>query len=282
MTNTDDELAEQYLTECRGRLASIETDLLAAERGAGGDAAIDEQLVNRISRSAHSVGEKGFFDPKTRELAHEMEDALKRVRGGELLPTPQLAGVLLRATHRLDELIQNPGKSHAADNTEVIAALRGLTANPRAFGEKLSGSLIEAGPRGAKSMRALLVEDDFSSRLLLQTFLSRYGECHIAVNGREAVEAFRSRLAEGKRYDLICMDLMMPEMDGREALRQIRALEAANGIRSNAGAKIIMTTAANDIEDVMRCFRELCDAYLVKPVNLGTLLDKMKSFELVP
>ena len=44
----------------------------------------------------------------------------------------------------------------------------------------------------------LLVEDDFASRLLLQTFLSRYGECHIAVNGREAVEAFRAALEQGR------------------------------------------------------------------------------------
>jgi two-component system chemotaxis response regulator CheY len=41
-------------------------------------------------------------------------------------------------------------------------------------------------------MRTLIVEDDFTSRLLLQSFLSEYGECHIAVNGREAVAAFRT------------------------------------------------------------------------------------------
>ena len=70
-------------------------------------------------------------------------------------------------------------------------------------------------------LRILLAEDDFTSRLLLQTFLSRYGECHIAVNGREAVAAFRLALEQGQRYDLICMDIMMPEMDGGEAVREI-------------------------------------------------------------
>ena len=127
----------------------------------------------------------------------------------------------------------------------------------------------------------LLVEDDFASRLLLQTFLSRYGECHVAVNGREAVEAVRSVLERGQRYDLICMDIMMPEMDGREAVRRVRALEEEHGILSTSGAKIIMTTAVDDIKEVIRCFQELCDAYLVKPIDFAQLLSHMKSYQLV-
>ena len=79
-------------------------------------------------------------------------------------------------------------------------------------------------------MKTLIVEDDFTSRLFLQTFLSRYGECHIAVNGREAVEAFRMAADNGSPYDLICMDIMMPEMDGQEAVKQIRALEEAQAL----------------------------------------------------
>lgn len=131
-------------------------------------------------------------------------------------------------------------------------------------------------------MKTLIVEDDFTSRLVLQTFLSRYGECHIAVNGREAVEAVRSALDVGQRYDLICMDLMMPEMDGREALKQVRELEEARGTLSTCGAKIIMTTAVKEFKEVARCFEELCDAYLVKPIDLSKLLKHIKSYQLVP
>ncbi len=67
-------------------------------------------------------------------------------------------------------------------------------------------------------MRTLIVEDDFTSRLLLQSFLSRYGDCHIAVNGLEAVAAFRAAKEKGENYNLICMDIMMPEMDGQTAV----------------------------------------------------------------
>ncbi|MFY9742801.1 MAG: response regulator, partial [Candidatus Sulfotelmatobacter sp.] len=92
-------------------------------------------------------------------------------------------------------------------------------------------------------MRTLIVEDDFTSRLLLQSFLAQYGECHIAVNGTEAVAAFRAALENQQPYDLICMDIMMPEMDGQAAIQEIRAIEEAGGIISSNGAKIIMTTA---------------------------------------
>jgi two-component system chemotaxis response regulator CheY len=127
----------------------------------------------------------------------------------------------------------------------------------------------------------LLVEDDFDSRLLLQTFLSSYGECHVAVNGREAVAAFRSALGRGQRYDLICMDIRMPEMGGREAVHRIRAMEEEHGILSTSGAKIIMTTAVDDMKEVVGCFHELCDAYLTKPVERATLMSQMKSCHLI-
>jgi two-component system chemotaxis response regulator CheY len=77
------------------------------------------------------------------------------------------------------------------------------------------------------------------------------------------------------------MDIMMPEMDGGEAVRQIRAMEEAQGTLSTYGTKIVMTTAVNDIKEVIRCFHDLCDAYLVKPIDLAQLLRQMKLYDLV-
>jgi two-component system chemotaxis response regulator CheY len=76
------------------------------------------------------------------------------------------------------------------------------------------------------------------------------------------------------------MDIMMPEMDGPEAVRHVRALEEAAGISSTRGAKIIMTTAVDDIESVSRCYNELCDAYLLKPIDLAKLLSQMQAWQL--
>jgi two-component system, chemotaxis family, chemotaxis protein CheY len=90
-------------------------------------------------------------------------------------------------------------------------------------------------------MRTLIVEDGFTSRLLFQAFLAKYGECHIAVNGKEAVAAFRASQESGKEYDLICMDIMMPEMDGQTAVKEIRALEAAGQSKATNGARIVLS-----------------------------------------
>jgi two-component system chemotaxis response regulator CheY len=130
-------------------------------------------------------------------------------------------------------------------------------------------------------MKTLIVEDNFPSRVLLQTFLSRYGECHIAVNGKEAVEAFRLAIDNGSPYDLICMDILMPEMDGKEAVRQVRAQEQERGIRSTDSVKIIMTTAAEDIKEVIQSFQALCDAYLFKPIDMLELLRNLKALGLL-
>ena len=129
-------------------------------------------------------------------------------------------------------------------------------------------------------MKALIVEDDFTNRLLLQTFLARYGDCHVAVNGQEAVEAFRLAQVEGQPYDLICMDILMPEMDGHQAVRAIRDREKAAGRVHRA--RVIMTTASTDEGHVQQSFQDRCDAYLLKPIDLHRLLRELRRLGLVP
>jgi len=265
MIKLDDELARDYLAESGEQLAATELDLLTLKQAGG---KTDDELINRIFRAVHSVkGGAGFFDlTRIRELAHQMENVLALMRSHEMAPTAERVDVLLRACDRLRTLTENAAASNGVEIQDIVRDLAGICGP-------------ETGPEAA--LRVLVVEDNFAGRLVLQKFLSRYGECHIAVNGREAVEAFQSALEQGRGYHLVCMDIMMPEMDGREAVGRLRALEEARGIFSTSGAKIIMTTAVDEIKSVSRCFMELCDAYLMKPIDLAKLLALMREFRLV-
>jgi len=130
-------------------------------------------------------------------------------------------------------------------------------------------------------MKTLIVEDDFTSRLLLQRILAAYGEAHIAINGLEAVHAFESALLENEPYELICMDIMMPDMDGHGALKEIRAIESARGIQVGEGVKVMMTTALNDMRSVSASYREFCDSYMVKPIDRSKLVIELRTMGLI-
>lgn len=130
-------------------------------------------------------------------------------------------------------------------------------------------------------MRILVVEDDFVSRCLLCELLAPYGSCHVATDGKEALDAVRRALDAKEPYQLICLDIMMPNMNGQEALRQIRALESERGIMLGEGVKIIMTTALSDAKNILEAFNEQCEAYLVKPITRDTLTRQLQTLGLL-
>jgi two-component system chemotaxis response regulator CheY len=130
-------------------------------------------------------------------------------------------------------------------------------------------------------VKTLIAEDDFTSRLLLQEFLKSYGDCHIAVNGKEAVEAARAALQAEEPYDLICLDIMMPGMDGQAALKEIRRLEAAASVATSRRVKIVMTTALADLPNVVNAIRGKCDCFLAKPIRKAKLLEELRKLALI-
>lgn len=131
-------------------------------------------------------------------------------------------------------------------------------------------------------MRALIVEDDFASRRLLQKYLEPYGTSDVAINGREAVDAFLLAHGENTPYDLICLDIMMPEMDGQQVLKTIRTLEQEKGINHRQEVKIIMTTAMDAPKDVVEAYYNGgCTSYLVKPIEKKKLVAELATFGLV-
>jgi two-component system chemotaxis response regulator CheB len=154
---------------------------------------------------------------------------------------------------------------------------------PDRRGDPGSGGDSDGGSEGGGIIvRTLIVEDDYASRKLFRAILVPYGRVDVAVNGREAVESFQLALEEGSPYDLVCLDIMMPEMDGQQALKMIREIEEERGILGGAGAKVVMLTALGGQEQVRLAFREQCEGYLVKPVTRDRLLRTVRELGLIP
>lgn len=131
-------------------------------------------------------------------------------------------------------------------------------------------------------MKTLIVEDDFISRRILAQMLAPFGSCDIAIDGAEALVAFKLALDEAAPYDLVCMDIMMPHMNGQEALKLIRSLEKERGIAEAHGVKVVMTSAKQHPRDVVEAmYGGGATVYIVKPIGKEKLLQELRGLELI-
>jgi len=119
---------------------------------------------------------------------------------------------------------------------------------------------------GLKPMRILVAEDNPSNQRVLVEMLKRLGYRADAVaDGREVIQAL-----ERQDYDLVLMDIKMPEMDGITATQVIRKLQPENG------PKIIAITAFALEGDREKCIDAGMDDYIAKPVQIGELAEVLK------
>jgi len=125
-------------------------------------------------------------------------------------------------------------------------------------------------------MRALIVDDDFYSRSFLEYILHPYARCDAAVNGEDAIMAFKKALEAGEPYTLIFMDLLMPVIDGPRALKEIREIESDFGIADGAGCKIVITSVLEDGEDTHNAmYLGAATSFLQKPVDENSILAEL-------
>lgn len=131
-------------------------------------------------------------------------------------------------------------------------------------------------------MRILIVEDDFIGRKVLQRLLLKYGECDVAVDGLEAVKAFDLAWTAGMPYDLLFLDIMMPNMSGHDALKIIREKERSMAVAPGREAKVIMTTALDDVKNVTQAFFQGgASGYLVKPIERQNVVEELQKLGLI-
>lgn len=115
-------------------------------------------------------------------------------------------------------------------------------------------------------MKILIAEDDLASAVYFKKVLSAYGECSVATDGLQTIEEFIRAYEAETPYNLVCLDIMLPRMDGIQVLDMIQ--ETLGQSRKNSETKIIMISALNDHETVEHVAEGGCDAFLWKPVSI--------------
>lgn len=130
-------------------------------------------------------------------------------------------------------------------------------------------------------MRILVVDDDGPNRKLLRDIVSKLGECETAEGGQEAISAFQKAWEDWRPFNLIFLDILMPEIDGRQVLLKIREIEKEKKISEQHQIRIIMVTGVSEEEMVMDCLRNGCDEFIVKPLDIKLVFEKIKKLGLL-
>ena len=130
-------------------------------------------------------------------------------------------------------------------------------------------------------MRILIAEDDRISRTFMKEFMKEYGQCDVAVDGMEALDLFMDAVKKEDPYRLICLDIMMPKVEGLKVLRVIRAMEKQHDVPQEKRARILMTTALADLDYVDQAFKLGADGYAAKPIDTDKITEVIRNMGLI-
>lgn len=128
-----------------------------------------------------------------------------------------------------------------------------------------------------QNVRFLIVDDDESIHLYLQSVLSSYAQCDSAISGEAGVEMFDQAHAEGSPYDVVFMDILMPGMSGHQTAEIMRASERKRKVGVMDRFKLVMITSLVDDTNVSKAFFSThASCYIVKPLDRNRVLDELE------
>ena len=124
-------------------------------------------------------------------------------------------------------------------------------------------------------MKILVVDDELVSRKKMQKLMENIGECEAVESGNGAIASYKKAWEKWAPFDLMTLDIDMPDMSGTEVLSNIREIESRKNIPKEKRIKIIMVTSHSDKNLIMTCIKADCDDYIVKPVDKETIIKKL-------
>jgi two-component system chemotaxis response regulator CheY len=131
-------------------------------------------------------------------------------------------------------------------------------------------------------MHILVAEDDPTCAMILVSLLKPYGEAVVVENGEEMISTFTAALAKQQPFELVCLDIKMPGLDGQTCLSCLRAIEKGFGKDCWNSSKVLMTTGMQSRENVITAFRHQCEGYLVKPIERMELTKHLAGLGFTP
>lgn len=129
-------------------------------------------------------------------------------------------------------------------------------------------------------MRVLIVDDNKINRRFLESLLNKHADCYMDVNGKDAINTFEKSLEDKKYFDVILMDVMMPEVDGLQALNIIRDIERKMNIPKEDAVKVVVISALNNIIEVEMMLDEEKELFIHKPIQIEELIFVFKKLNI--
>lgn len=130
-------------------------------------------------------------------------------------------------------------------------------------------------------MKILAVDDELVSREKMKKIMTDFGTCEAVDNGNAAVDIFRKALEDNEPFDLMTIDISMPEMDGIKVLFKVRKIEGDLSIPKENQIKTIMVTSKSDKDTIITCMQTGCNEYIVKPFDKAIICNKLRKLGLL-